>query len=119
VSILKSWSDNVYGIIKWFPSNSLPCFLESELADTYTTVMGRQGMPMEYRELMVGYGHGLWSGSGLGWNSDAMEGQGGAGNATFCDWDRDVARAGTWCDEDGYTKAWQDEDEDREARNRR
>jgi hypothetical protein len=30
-----------------------------------------------------------------------------------------MTRAGTWCDEDGNVKAWQDEDEDREARNQR
>jgi alpha-amylase/alpha-mannosidase (GH57 family) len=30
-----------------------------------------------------------------------------------------VTRAGTWRDEDGDAKAWQGEDEDREARNQR
>jgi hypothetical protein len=36
---------------------------------------------------------------------------------TFHDSDRDVARMGTWHDEDGDMKAWQDKDEDREVRN--
>jgi hypothetical protein len=48
-----------------------------------------------------------------------MEGQGMAGDVTFHDSDTDVARTGTWCDEDGDAKAWQDGDEDREARNQR
>jgi hypothetical protein len=41
------------------------------------------------------------------------------GEVTCHDTDRDVARAGTWCDEDGNAKAWQDEDEDSEAGNQR
>jgi hypothetical protein len=44
-----------------------------------------------------------------------MEGQGVLGDATFHDSDRDVTAAGTWHDEDGDAKAWQGEDEDREA----
>jgi hypothetical protein len=30
-----------------------------------------------------------------------------------------VTRVGTWCDEDRDVKAWQDDDEDREAGNQR
>jgi hypothetical protein len=55
--------------------------------------------------------------SGLRWDSDMMEAQGMAGYRTFYNSGRDVARMGTWHDEDGDTKAWQDEDEYREARN--
>jgi hypothetical protein len=33
--------------------------------------------------------------------------------------DRDMARMGTWHDEDWDGKAWQDEDKDREAEGRR
>jgi hypothetical protein len=40
-----------------------------------------------------------------------------AGDMTFHDSDRDVARAGTWHDEDRDAKGGQDEDEDREAGN--
>jgi hypothetical protein len=48
-----------------------------------------------------------------------MEGQGIVGDATSHDLDRDMGRAGSWLDEDGDPKAWQDDDEDREARNQR
>jgi hypothetical protein len=44
-------------------------------------------------------------------------GQGVAGDMTFHNLGRDVARAGTWRDEDRDAKAWQDEDEGREAGN--
>jgi hypothetical protein len=37
-------------------------------------------------------------------------------DATFCDLDRDMARMGTWHDEDGDMKAWQDGDDHRGAR---
>jgi hypothetical protein len=66
---------------------------------------------------MVGYGQGFGSRSRLGRDGDAMEGQGIAGDGTFHDLDRDVARVGTWRDEDRDAKAWQDGDEDREAGN--
>jgi hypothetical protein len=42
-----------------------------------------------------------------------IEGQGMAGDMTFHDLDRDVARAGTGYDEDSHTNAWQDKDKDR------
>jgi hypothetical protein len=48
-----------------------------------------------------------------------MEGQGMVGDTTFHYLDRDVTRVGTWHDADGDVKAWQGEDEDREARNPR
>jgi hypothetical protein len=38
---------------------------------------------------------------------------------TFHDLDRDMARMGTWHDEDGDVKAWHDKDEYREASNQR
>jgi alpha-amylase/alpha-mannosidase (GH57 family) len=66
---------------------------------------------------VVGCGRGLGSGGRLGWDGDMMERQGVAGDMTFRHSDRDVARTGTWHDEDGDTKAWQDVDEDREAGN--
>jgi hypothetical protein len=74
-------------------------------------------MWMELRELVVRCGRRLGGGSGLRWDSDAMEGQGMVGDTTFHDLDRDMARVGTWCDEDGDVKAWQDEDKNRQARN--
>jgi hypothetical protein len=52
-------------------------------------------------------------------DSDAIEGQGMAQDATFHDLDRDVTRARTWCHEDGDAKAWQGEDEDRKAGSQR
>jgi hypothetical protein len=72
---------------------------------------------MESRELTAGCGWGLGSRSGLGQDGDVMEGQGMAGDVTFCHSDRDMVRVGTWHNEDRDAKAWQDEDKDREARN--
>jgi hypothetical protein len=45
-------------------------------------------MGMESREHAAGYGWELRSGSGLGWDGDAVEGQGAAEDATFHDSDR-------------------------------
>jgi hypothetical protein len=42
-----------------------------------------------------------------------------AGDTTFRDSDRDIARVGTWHDEDRDTKARQDYNKDREAGNLR
>jgi hypothetical protein len=50
-------------------------------------------------------------------DSDIMEGLGMAGDMTFRILDRDVTRTGTWDDEEGDIKAWQDEDKDSEAGN--
>jgi hypothetical protein len=72
---------------------------------------------MESRKLVVGCGWGLGSGSRLGWDSNVMEWQGMVGDMTFHDADRDVTRAVIEDDEDWDAKAWQDEDEDREAGN--
>jgi hypothetical protein len=76
-------------------------------------------MGMVSKELAVGCRPDFGSGSGLGQDSNVPEGQGVAGDATFRDSDRDVARAGTRHDEDRDAKAWQDKDEDTEAGNRR
>jgi hypothetical protein len=67
----------------------------------------------------VGYGWDFRSRSRLGWDSDMAEGQGIAGDITFHDSDRYVARVGTWHDEDRDVKAWQDNDEDQDTRNQR
>jgi hypothetical protein len=48
-----------------------------------------------------------------------MDGQGMVGDITFHDSDMDMARVGTLHDEDWDAKAWQDEDEDMKAGNRR
>jgi hypothetical protein len=61
----------------------------------------------------------LGSGSRLGQDSNATEGQGIMGDVTFHNLDRDVARAAIRHGEDRDARAWQDEDEDREARNQR
>jgi hypothetical protein len=74
-------------------------------------------MGAESRELMVGYRWGFGSSIGLGWDSNMMEGQGMVGDATLHDLDRDVARAGTWYNEDRDVKAWQGDNKDREAQN--
>jgi hypothetical protein len=74
-------------------------------------------MQTESRELVVGCGWGLGRGSGLGQDGDTTEGQGMAGDVTFHDLDRDVGRVWTWHHEDRDVKAWQDEDENREAGN--
>jgi hypothetical protein len=82
-------------------------------------VIGRLQMRMESRELVAGSRWGLWSRSGLGWDGNTMERQGMAGDIAFHDSDRDVARAGTWRNEDKDLKACQDKDEDWEAQDRR
>jgi hypothetical protein len=53
-----------------------------------TIVTDGQGMGAESRELAAGCGRELGSGSGLGKDSDATEGQGAAEDATFRDSDR-------------------------------
>jgi hypothetical protein len=68
-------------------------------------------------ELAAGCPLGLGSQSRLGWNTDMSGGQGIIGDVMVCNYDRDVARAWSWCDEDWEARAWQNAEESMEARN--
>jgi hypothetical protein len=72
-------------------------------------------MQTKSRELTAGCARGFGSGSGLGRDGDAMEGQGAMEDATFLDSDRDVTRVGTRHNKDRDVKVWQGGYEDREA----
>jgi ribosomal protein L5 len=62
--------------------------LLQDVAQQMEAVTGKQGTRTESRELMAGWGQGLRSGDGHGWDGDTMEGQGAVGDATFRDLDR-------------------------------
>jgi hypothetical protein len=57
-------------------------------SSTQRSVMDGRGMGAESRELVAGCGRELGSGSGLGWDGDAAEGQGVVEDMTFRDSDR-------------------------------